>query len=143
MNQQQNFYYHAISLFGSIILLFALFMATIECLLFYVWTQNLYSYYGYIGTLVLSAYGSYWYYRKFTLFRANLDMFFNGAPAPLNMPMVNEELCIKACLLYQQGASFTDIKTDLQLSHVNQAKRLIQKGLSILLIEHKQKANRT
>jgi len=139
MNQQQNFFYHAISLFGSTILLFALFMGTVECLVFYVWTQNSYSYYGYLAALVLSAYGSFRYYRKYTLFRANLDLFFTDALAPLNISMENEELCVKACLLYQQGASLTDIQEDLQLSHVNQAKRLLQKGLSILLIEHREK----
>lgn len=50
---------------------------------------------------------------------------------PLNIEV--EDVALKACLYYRNGASYEDIKRNLSLSHPEQAKRLLIRGLDFLL----------
>ena len=68
-------------------------------------------------------------------FRENLNLFLpentEKQLEPLNMEI--EDLPVKVCLLYRNGASLTDIKGDFRLSHPTQVRRKLVEGLDILL----------
>jgi hypothetical protein len=60
---------------------------------------------------------------------------------PLNMDLENEDLALKVCLLYRNGASFPKIKRKLGFSHPTAVQRLLRKGLDVLLKTYKEVKN--
>jgi hypothetical protein len=119
----------------EVIITVLLFTSSIMVLLAYSFTQNIVFYFGYIGVLSFSFFYAFRYAQSFKHFKETLNLFIpseNSKPIePLNMEV--EDLPLKVCLWYQQGARFEDIAKDLGLNHHQQVKRELRKGLSILL----------
>jgi len=60
---------------------------------------------------------------------------------PLNIDLENEDLALKTCVLYHNGASFPKIKRELGLSHPTAVQRLLRRGLGVLLKTYKEVKN--
>jgi hypothetical protein len=83
------------------------------------------------------------YLQKFRDFEANLELYFpritkNEQEAEyqteINRIIAEKtDLPLKACELFVQNSSYGDIETKLGLSHPQQAKRILQKGIKQLL----------
>ena len=50
----------------------------------------------------------------------------------------DEDSVLQACLFYRNGASFTEIQKALNLPHPETARRLLRKGIGILLQNYKE-----
>lgn len=126
--------------FGFIVLLISILMVIIFILL-WISSQNLIFYYGYIASFGFSVIYGIRYYLEFQNFRDNLYLFLpNHEEKQLEPLSVNvEDLPLKVCLYYRNGATLESMKKDFGLSHANQVKRELVKGLDILLREHNEK----
>jgi hypothetical protein len=93
-------------------------------------------YYCFIGALGFSFFYAINYSRQFSHFKENIGLFIppdgnNYKLEPLNMEL--EDLPLKVCLYYRNGATQEQIKQNLGLNHATQVKRELVKGLDILL----------
>jgi hypothetical protein len=86
---------------------------------------------------------------KFRAFEGNLELYFpritkNEQEAEyqteINRIVAEKtDLPLKACELFVQNSSYGDIETKLGLSHPQQAKRVLQKGIKNLLEKNGEK----
>ena len=133
----EAFYEKFLNFFFSFAILIILFMVTVQFLIIYFQNQNIVFYYVYVGMLLFSGFYGVRFILAFRYFREQViqGLLFpseNSKPIePLNMEVDN--LPLKVCLYYQQGARFEDIAKDLGLNHHQQVKRELRKGLSFLL----------
>jgi hypothetical protein len=127
-------------LFGAI-MIFLLFTSSIIVVLAYSFTQNMIFYYAYVGALAFSFVYALNYSRQFKDFKENLYLFIppgeNNKVEPLNIEV--NDIALKVCLYYRNGATQEQIKRNLGLNHPTQVKRELVKGLTILLKEHNSK----
>jgi hypothetical protein len=123
--------------------LISLISATTEFLIVYLSTGNMIFYYCYLATLFFALFYGLRLYRKYVDFRQNLYLFLPNSSEkqlePLEMNLEDQDIPLKVCLYYRNGATFEEIKQNLNLSHPTQARRELIKGLDILLKEHGEK----
>ncbi len=142
----EQFYERFLSLFFGFVVLLTLIVVTIELFFFYFSTQNLVFYYAYLMTLVFCLVYFARYFLQFRDFQNRLGLLIPAnerSPSDLEPLKVNEleDVSLRACLCYRNGASFSDIERDFALGHPTQAKRELIKGLGFLLRfyeEHKE-----
>jgi len=122
-------------LFGAIIV-FLLLTSSIIVLLAYLAIQNVFFYYGYIGMLGFSFIYVLYYGQQYRDFKETLHLFLPAEKPiePLNIEL--EDLPLKVCLDYRNGASYEVIAQNLGIDTSYQVKRELVKGLDILLREH-------
>jgi hypothetical protein len=122
-------------LFGAIVVFLLLTSSTIV-LLAWISTQNMIFYYGYIGALGSSFIYVLYYAQQFRNFKETLHLFLPPEKPfePLSMEL--EDLPLKVCLDYRNGASYEVIAQNLGIDTSYQVKRELVKGLDILLREH-------
>jgi len=122
-------------LFGAIIVFLLLTSSTI---VFLAWisTQNVIFYYGYIGALGFSFIYVLYYAQQFRDFKETLHLFLPSEKPfePLSMEL--EDLPLKICLRYRNGATLEVIRQDVGLNTAYQVRRELVKGIDILLREH-------
>ena len=123
-----------------------LFVSTITVLSAYILTQNMFFYYAYIGAVGFSFYYVLQYARQFRGFKETVaqGLLFPKANNEANYEPLNlevEDLPLKVCLLYRNGYGFQSIKEQLGLSHSEEAKRLLIKGLDVLLQNYEERIN--
>jgi hypothetical protein len=135
----EAFYDKVLSLFFGFSLFLILFIANAELLFLYLSQQQNYLFYltwlAFLGGAAL--YGIK-FYRDLPSFRANLGLFVPNPQArnEIQVESVNfetEDNALKVCLSYQQGAKLEQIQHDLGLTHPQQVKRELIKGLTFLL----------
>jgi len=120
-----------------------MFMIVMELGLFYVMSQNIICYWASTGVFGVALILTFQMVKDFEHFHDIYDQ--NVAEvkltSKLNEPLdvKVEDLPLKACLLYRNGHSFLYVSKALGLSHADLARRLVIKGLDILLKEHKAK----
>jgi hypothetical protein len=140
----ERFYEKFLSFFFGLAILFIVFSATGQFLIIYFLNQNIIFYYAYLGMLLFSTFYGFKYFLAFRDFRESVNegLFSPKCESqnekPLDIDVENEDLPIKVCLYYEQGASLVHIQNDLGLTHPTQAQRLLRKGLGILLKEHRE-----
>jgi len=134
----EKFYEKFLSFIFGLALIFVLVSVTIQLLIIHLQSQNIIFYYAYVGMMLFSAFYGTKYYREFRDFKGNLNLFIpcqntqNGnCVEPLNIDV--EDLPLKVCLWYQQGAGYSKIQKDLGFSYIEQVRRELRKGLSFLL----------
>jgi hypothetical protein len=125
-------------LFGAIITVL-LFTSSVMVLLAYAYTQNMVFYYCYLGVLGFSFFYAFRYAQSFKHFKETLNLYIpsqdsNPGLEPLNMEA--EDLPLKVCLYYRNGATYKKIQQDLGIAYPQQVKRELIKGLDILLREY-------
>jgi len=116
-------------------------------LFIYTVNHNTLFYYVYCGSIIFAVSYGVNCYSEYRHLKENINLFIpnqnNTQPhEPLNKPleMEVEDLPLKACLYYRNGYSFKQICGKMRLGREPQtAKRLVIKGLHILLNEHNQK----
>lgn len=125
-------------LFGAIIVFLLLTSSTIV-LLAWISTQNVIFYYGYMGALGFSFIYVLYYGQQYRDFKETLHLFLPPEKPfePLSMEL--EDLPLKVCLDYRNGASYEVIAQNLGIDTSYQVKRELVKGLDILLREHNEK----
>lgn len=127
-------------LFGAI-MVFLLFTSSSIVLLAYVATLNVIFYYGFLGALASSFVYALQYSRQFRDFKETLHLLIpenNHKPIePLSME--TDELPLKVCLYYHNGATLNQIAENMGSKEAQQVKRSLIKGLDILLKEHNEK----
>jgi len=133
----ERFYQKFLSLFSGFVMLLILFLVAIMVLLGYLISQNLVLYVGYCAILTFSAIYGTRYYMQFKDFKENLYLFIpqqQSQPEPLEpLNLEVEDLPLKVCVLYRNGASLNQIKREFGFSHVIISKRMLVKGLDTLL----------
>ena len=135
----QLFYERFISLFFGFIILLVLVLSATGLVLLYFSTQNIIFYYAYLGMLLFDSFYFINYYFQFRAFRETLSqgLLFPSKENPSDLETLEiedlEDVPLKICLFYRNGASLQDIAKEFGLSHPTQAKRQLQKGLHILL----------
>jgi len=133
----ERFYEKFLSFFFSLAILLMLVFATVQLLIIYVFYGFYIFYVLYFWLVLFSSFYGFKWYLAFKDFQENLYLFIpnsrdsNPAIEPLNMEI--DDLPLKVCLWYQQGAKFEDIQGDLGFTHPEQVKRELRKGLSFLL----------
>ena len=129
------FFNFAVLLFTSLL--------TLEFLLFYISSRNTIFFWAYDVSVLLVFFYGINFYSKFKHFQSDFYLFL---PKTENItqkdeiieknPLLEKEdgdLSLKVCRLYANGESLYKIKDDLGISHIFQAKRLLVKGLKLLL----------
>jgi len=119
-------------LFGAI-MVFLLLTSSSMILLAYLAIQNVFFYYGYIGALGFNFIYVLYYARQFRDFKETLHLFLPAEKPFEPLSMETDELPIKVCLLYRNGASMEDLSRNLGIKYPYQVKRELQKGLDVLL----------
>ena len=122
-------------LFG-LIMIILLFTSSIMIVLAYVFTQNMIFYYGYIGALFFSFAYAFRYSRQFRDFKDTLHLLLPSEKPIEPLSMELEDLPLKVCLDYRNGASYEAIAQNMGIDTSYQVKRELVKGLDILLREH-------
>lgn len=125
-------------LFGAI-MLFMLFASSSIVLLAYVATLNVLFYYCFLGALLFSFIYVLYYARQCRDFKETLHLFLPSEKPfePLSMEL--EDLPLKVCLDYRNGASYEVIAQNMGIDTSYQVKRELVKGLDLLLREHNEK----
>jgi len=130
-------------LFGAI-MVFLLFASSSIVLLAYVATLNVTFYYGFLAALGFSFVYVVQYSRQFRDFKETLYLLIpesNYKPIePLGME--TDELPLKVCLYYHNGATLNQIAENMGIKEAQQVKRSLIKGLDILLREHNEKVKK-
>jgi hypothetical protein len=125
--------------FGFVVLLIFV-LTTIMLILLWISSQNLIFYYGYIASLGFSVFYGIKIYLEFQNFRENLYLFLPNSEKQLEPLSIDiQDLPLKVCLYYRNGATLESMKEDFGLKHPNQVRRLLIEGLDILLKEHNAK----
>jgi len=70
--------------------------------------------------------------------RNNFPLQDDGKVEPLTLDLENEDLALKVCLLYRNGDSFKEIMKAFNLQHPMEVRRLMVKGLDVLLKTYKE-----
>jgi hypothetical protein len=70
--------------------------------------------------------------------RNNFPLEDDGKVEPLTLDLENEDLALKVCLLYRNGDSFKEIMKAFNLQHPMEVRRLMVKGLDVLLKTYKE-----
>jgi len=73
--------------------------------------------------------------------RNNFPLQDDGKVEPLTLDLENEDLALKVCLLYRNGDSFKEIMKAFNLTHPMEVRRLMVKGLDVLLKTYKEVKN--
>jgi hypothetical protein len=73
--------------------------------------------------------------------RNNFPLEDDGKVEPLTLDLENEDLALKVCLLYRNGDSFKEIMKAFNLQHPMEVRRLMVKGLDVLLKTYKEVKN--
>jgi hypothetical protein len=73
--------------------------------------------------------------------RNNFPLEDDGKGEPLTLDLENEDLALKVCLLYRNGDSFKEIMKAFNLQHPMEVRRLMVKGLDVLLKTYKEVKN--
>lgn len=120
---------------GFLVLTFMVLIAS-EFLFYYTTQGNIIFYYGYIITVTALCLYGIRYYLSFRNFKENLYLLIPNPNSekpiePLNMDLNNKAL--EVCLYYRNGATLSQIERNLGLTHGTQMRRLMRKGLDILL----------
>jgi len=117
----ERFYEKFLSTLGKFIILGAIFIVSVEMLIFYVFNPNTISYYAYCGSLIFAVFYGIHSYHEYRHFKENINLFIpnenNTQPKPLD-PLKIEALqhrSLKACLLYRNGSGFEYVAKALQL----------------------------
>jgi len=141
----EQFYDRFLSLFFGFFLLLVILNVDMQLLIFYLNTQNLLYYAGWVVVSGLSLVYSIKYYGQFGNFRENLGLFLVNPDSkedkiePLTMNL--DSRALQVCLYYRNGATLEEMKADFGFKHPNQVKRELIKGISFLLKfydEHKE-----
>lgn len=132
----ERFYEDFTDLFFRFLLLLLFIVGASNSIVLYSFTENAIYYYGYCVVLVVAGVYGVKCFREFRDFKDSIYLLIpkqgrDRITDPLNMEV--EDLPLKVCLQYRNGASFKDIEKNLGLSHPMQAKRELVKGLDILL----------
>lgn len=132
----ERFYEKFTSFFLKFIFLMLIISMLSSLFTFWVFTQNMVLLYSYLlGVTILSVYIAYFFLR-FRIFKEKISLYIPKAHIknsiePLNIEL--EDLPLKVCLYYRNGASLADIQKALGFSHPNQVKRKLIEGLDMLL----------
>jgi len=124
-----------------------MFMIAVELALFYMMSQNIVCYWASTGVFGIALLLTFQMIREFEHFQDIYDQNISNSKLktelnkPLNMEV--EDLPLKACLLYRNGHSFQYVSKALGLSHADLGRRLVIKGLDILLKEYKKREVKT
>ena len=114
-----------------------------ELSLFYVMSDNIFCYWGSTGVFGVALFITVQMVTDFEHFQDIYDQNISNSKqnVALNKPLnvEAEDLPLKACLLYRNGYSFMQITHKLHLDNNESetAKRLVVRGLDLLLKEHK------
>ena len=135
----EKFYEEFVGLFfGFIVLLFFFFIA-VEFILFYLLYKSELFYYCYVGVLVFTLYYGFRVYFDFKSFKENLHLLVpsefegNKIEEVEGLEVEFEDLPLKVCVMYRNGMSMLNIQKHLGLSHPYQVRRLLLKGLDLLI----------
>jgi len=118
-----------------------MFMISVELAVFYMMSDNIFCYWGSTGVFGVALILTFQMVNDFEHFQDIYDQNISNSKlnVELNKPLdaEAEDLPLKACLLYRNGYSFVQITHKLQLgSEAQTAKRLVVRGLDLLLKEH-------
>lgn len=150
----EQFYNKLLSLLLGFTLFLLLLVANAELLFLYLSQANELFYYAWLGFLIAAVLYGMKYYSNFQEFKDNLNLFLPSEANNtvqkehliLNTDNIPDNIPLKVCLWYQQGAKLEEIKKNLGLTHAQQVKRELIKGLTFLLKfynEHKEKEVKT
>lgn len=133
------FYEKFVSLFVALIVLLFIFLVAVGFLFLHVFTGNIISFFGYAILLCIAGICSLKYYLRVNDFKTRLYLYIPNEPKntdrndnPLELEGL-EDVSLKACLLYRNCHSLTDVSEASGLKYSEQAKRELIKGLDILL----------
>lgn len=136
----EQFYERFVGLFFNLILLLILVLATIEVILFYIFSQNMVFYLIYLEILIFSVFYGVKCFLQLRDFREALSqglLILSNNEKSSKLPLLEiedfEDIPLRACLCYRNGANFEQVAEVLGLKHIQQAKRELIKGLDILL----------
>ena len=144
---QQFFIKFSKVLFGFLILLVVVIASSEFLVLFFLCPSNQAYYFGYLALLAFSAYFGVKCYREYNFFRESLEQ---GLLIPSNIELaaksyepeildIPEDTALAVCVYYHNGATLMEIAANMGLDHGTTVRRFLQKGLGILLKEHRQK----
>lgn len=128
------FYEKFVAYLGYFFILLLILVGAINFIVVHQLTGEILYYYAYCFTLLIALGYAIKYFSDFKTFTGRIYLLIPEEKKPLEpLNMEIEDLPLKVCLQYRNGASFTEIEKDLELSHPFQAKRELVKGLDILL----------
>ncbi|HEX69126.1 MAG TPA: hypothetical protein ENG10_02390 [Candidatus Bathyarchaeota archaeon] len=135
----KKFYERFVGLFLRFIVLFFFFSIAVEFIFFYLLYKSELFYYCYVAVLIFTFYYGLRVYFDFRSFKEDLSLLFPGEFEGNKIEEVEalevefEGLPLKVCVLYRNGMSMLDIQKHLGLSHPYQVRRLLLKGLDLLI----------
>lgn len=83
-----------------------------------------------------------WFYFNFKQLTEKVSLYFpkaigDSTEPPMQDKVLSDNDALNACIYYEQGASLNDIRDSLGLDHPTQVKRLLRKGLKILIMNYR------
>lgn len=140
-DQQSLFWSKILTLFFQVALVIVLFLADSSVLVYWIYSGMMIVWVLWIFLFYLACLVAVYFYRDYRSFQKNLNLMLpqNDDLLP-HIEAVSDDEALKALIQYHNGGTYQDISQDFNCD-INKAKRLVIKGIDILLKEHKE-ANR-
>jgi hypothetical protein len=138
-----SFYHHYLEFFLGFIEIMLGALITVECVTLFFITHSGWFLTGFSVSTMATLFYCLRYLQKFRDFEGKLELYFprvtkkdEEAESQTQIDKIvaeNSEIPLKTCKLFAQDLTYGEIKRQLGLSHPQQAKRLIQRGIKQLL----------
>jgi hypothetical protein len=136
----EGFYNKFLGFFVGFIALLILVFATLEIMLLFLITKNVFLGYAYYAVFFFSLGYGIIFFKKYRDFQSNMyllfpktenKLYFMEKPEKIDLDI--EDLTLQVCAAYHNGDSLAEITRKFGLNHPTTAQRDLQKGLGFLL----------